>query len=143
MDRLLEMHEMSDSTNRTERFTVEGFFEGDWHLVMSSDEQETAIRGAGSVVISGAFEFVRIMLNGVVPGVGRELVRIDQNGTVRNGAFVEEITPEAPAAPAAADQEANVSKRKSEKFRPAAGVAAAVALFVAGLAIGNWAIQVI
>ncbi|MBG03001.1 MAG: hypothetical protein CMM59_02860 [Rhodospirillaceae bacterium] len=137
------MHEMSDSTNRTERFTVEGFFEGDWHLVMSSDEQETAIRGAGSVVISGAFEFVRIMLNGVVPGVGRELVRIDQNGTVRNGAFVEEITPEAPAAPAAADQEANVSKRKSEKFRPAAGVAAAVALFVAGLAIGNWAIQVI
>ena len=143
MDRLLEMHEMSDSTNRTERFTVEGFFEGDWHLVMSSDEQETAIRGAGSVVISGAFEFVRIMLNGVVPGVGRELVRIDQNGTVRNGALVEEITPEAPAAPAAADQEANVSKRKSEKFRPAAGVAAAVALFVAGLAIGNWAIQVI
>ena len=143
LDWLHEMHEMSDSTNRTERFTVEGFFEGDWHLVMSSDEQETAIRGAGSVVISGAFEFVRIMLNGVVPGVGRELVRIDQNGTVRNGAFVEEITPEAPAAPAAADQEANVSKRKSEKFRPAAGVAAAVALFVAGLAIGNWAIQVI
>ena len=62
LDWLHEMHEMSDSTNRTERFTVEGFFEGDWHLVMSSDEQETAIRGAGSVVISGAFEFVRIML---------------------------------------------------------------------------------
>ena len=143
LDRLLEMHEMSDSTNRTERFTVEGFFEGDWHLVMSSDEQETAIRGAGSVVISGAFEFVRIMLNSVVPGVGRELVRIDQNGTVRNGAFVEEIMHEAPEAPAAADQEANVSKSKSEKFRPAAGVAAALALFVAGLAIGNWAIQVI
>ena len=137
------MHEMSDSTNRTERFTVEGFFEGDWHLVMSSDEQETAIRGAGSVVISGAFEFVRIMLNSVVPGVGRELVRIDQNGTVRNGAFVEEITPEAPAAPEEADQEANVSKSKSGKFRSAAGVAAALALFVAGLAIGNWAIQVI
>ena len=143
MDWLHEMHEMSDSTNRTERFTVEGFFEGDWHLVMSSDEQETAIRGAGSVVISGAFEFVRIMLNSVVPGVGRELVRIDQNRTVRNGAFVEEITPEAPAAPEEADQESNVSKGKSEKFRPAAGVAAALALFAAGLAIGNWAIQVI
>ena len=143
LDWLHEMHEMSDSTNRTERFTVEGFFEGDWHLVMSSDEQETAIRGAGSVVISGAFEFVRIMLNSVVPGVGRELVRIDQNRTVRNGAFVEEITPEAPAAPEEADQEANVSKSKSGKFRSAAGVAAALALFVAGLAIGNWAIQVI
>ena len=143
MDRLLEMHEMSDSTNRTERFTVEGFIEGDWHLVMSSDEQETAIRGAGSVVISGAFEFVRIMLNSVVPGVGRELVRIDQNRTVRKGAFVEEITMGAPAAPEEADQEANVSKSKSGKFRPAAGVAAALALFVAGLAIGNWAIQVI
>ena len=110
---------------------------------MSSDEQETAIRGAGSVVISGAFEFVRIMLNSVVPGVGRELVRIDQNGTVRNGAFVEEIMHEAPEAPAAADQEANVSKSKSKKFRPAADVVAALALFVAGLAIGNWAIQVI
>ncbi|MEE3094521.1 MAG: hypothetical protein VX340_10605, partial [Pseudomonadota bacterium] len=80
--------------------------------------------------------------NSVVPGVGRELVRIDQNRTVRNGAFVEEITPEAPAAPEEADQESNVSKSKSEKFRPAAGVAAALALFVAGLAIGNWAIQV-
>ncbi|MDP7391917.1 MAG: hypothetical protein QGH07_08750 [Alphaproteobacteria bacterium] len=134
---------MSDSTNRTERFTVEGFFEGDWHLVMSSEEQETAIRGAGSVVISGAFEFVRIMLNSVVPGVGRELVRIDQNRTVRNGAFVEEITMEAPAASEEADQEANVSKSKSGKFYPAVGVAAALALFVAGLAIGNWAIQVI
>ena len=143
LDWLLEMREMSDSTNRTERFTVEGFFEGDWHLVMSSDERENAIRGAGSVVISGAFEFVRIMLNSVVPGVGRELVRIDQNGTVRNGAFVEEITPEVPAAPAEADQEANVSRSKSGKFRSAAGVAAALALFVAGLAIGNWAIQVI
>ena len=143
MDWLHEMHEMSDSTNRTERFTVEGFFEGDWHLVMSSDEQETAIRGAGSVVISGAFEFVRIMLNSVVPGVGRELVRIDQNRTVRNGAFVEEITMEAPAASEEADQEANVSKSKSGKFYPAVGVAAALALFVAGLAIGNWAIQVI
>ena len=106
---------MSDSTNRTERFTVEGFFEGDWHLVMSSDEQETAIRGAGSVVISGAFEFVRIMLNSVVPGVGRELVRIDQNRTVRNGAFVEEITPRRQQ-PEEADQEANVSKSKSGKF---------------------------
>ena len=143
LDWLHEMHEMSDSTNRTERFTVEGFFEGDWHLVMSSNEQETAIRVAGSVVISGAFEFVRIMLNSVVPGVGRELVRIDQNRTVRNGAFVEEITPEAPAAPEEADQETNVPKSKSGKFRPAAGVAAALALFVAGLAIGNWAIQVI
>lgn len=143
LDWLHEMHEMSDSTNRTERFTVEGFFEGDWHLVMSSEEQETAIRGAGSVVISGAFEFVRIMLNSVVPGVGRELVRIDQNRTVRNGAFVEEITMEAPAASEEADQEANVSKSKSGKFYPAVGVAAALALFVAGLAIGNWAIQVI
>ena len=73
---------MSENTNRTERFTVEGFFEGNWHLVMSSDERETAVRGAGSVVISGAFEHVRIMLNGVVPGVGRELVRIDRHGTV-------------------------------------------------------------
>jgi len=143
LDRLLEMHEMSDSTNRTERFTVEGFFDGGWHLVMSSDEQETAIRGAGSVVISGAFEFVRIMLNGVVPGVGRELVRIDQNGTVRNGAFVEEIAPEATMAPTEADRDAKSAERKSDKFRPAAGVAAAVVLFVAGLAIGNWAIQVI
>ena len=79
------------------------------------------------------------MLNSVVPGVGRELVRIDQNRTVRNGAFVEEITPEAPAAPEEADQEARL---ESKSGRPAAGVAA-LALFVAGLAIGNWAIQVI
>ena len=71
------MYVMDESLNRSERFTVEGFFEGDWHLVRSSEERETAICGAGSVVVSGTFEIVRIMLNDVVPGVGRELVSID------------------------------------------------------------------
>lgn len=135
------MYAMNESINRSERFTVEGFFEGDWHLVMSSDERETAIRGAGSVVVSGAFEFVRIMLNGVVPGVGREMVRIDQNGTVRNGAFVEDIAelpaadPQEPAAPK--------SQTRISALRPAAGVAAAMVLFATGILLGNWAIQII
>lgn len=132
---------MSESINRTERFTVEGFFEGDWHLVMSSDERETAVRGAGSVVVSGAFEFVRIMLNGVVPGVGRELVRIDQAGTVRNGAFVEDITT--PSAAIEEEPVATKSQNRAGALRPAAGVAAAVGLFTVGIVVGNWAIQVI
>lgn len=127
---------MSENTNRTERFTVEGFFDGDWHLVMSSDERETAIRGAGSVVVSGAFEFVRIMLNGVVPGVGREMVRIDQNGTVRNGAFVEDIAKIEPAA-------AQSSEDRATGLRPSAGVVAAFGLFTVGVVFGNWAIQII
>lgn len=131
---------MSENTNRTERFTVEGFFDGDWHLVMSSDERETAIRGAGSVVVSGAFEFVRIMLNGVVPGVGRELVRIDQNGTVRNGAFVEDIAQvERAAEPTAA----RAGEDRNTNLRPTAGVAVAFGLFTVGVVFGNWAIQVI
>lgn len=137
----LEMYAMNESLNRSERFTVEGFFEGDWHLVMSSDERETAIRGAGSVVVSGTFEFVRIMLNGVVPGAGRELVRIDQSGTVRNGAFVEDI-----AEPIMATPQESVemqSQTRTNALRRAAGVAAAMVLFAAGILLGNWAIQII
>ena len=116
---------MDESLNRSERFTVEGFFEGDWHLVMSSDERETAICGAGSVVVSGAFEFVRI----------------DQNGTVRNGAFVEDI-----AEPIMATSQESIepqSQTPTNALRRAAGVAAAMVLFAAGILLGNWAIQII
>jgi len=138
----LEMQAMSESELRTERFTVEGFLDGGWHLVLSSDERETAIRGAGSVVISGAFEFVRIMLNGVVPGLGRELVRIDRHGTVRNGAFVENIAaPSAPAQPV--EDNAQERDKGSNGLRPAVGATAAVVLFAVGIAVGNWAIQII
>ena len=132
---------MNESLNRSERFTVEGFFEGDWHLVMSSDERETAIRGAGSVVVSGAFEFVRIMLNGVVPGAGREMVRIDQSGTVRNGAFVEDIAESITVDPQ--ESAAPKSRGRISALRPAAGVTAAMVLFAAGILVGNWAIQII
>ncbi len=130
---------MSENTNRTERFTVEGFFEGDWHLVMSSDERETAIRGAGSVVISGAFEHVRIMLNGVVPGVGRELVRIDHNGTVRNGAFVQELGDPRPSG----DTLEQPAEKAGSGMRLTSGLAIAGAVFAVGLVVGNWAVQVI
>ena len=139
--RPLETYAMNESLNRSERFTVEGFFEGDWHLVMSSNERETAIRGAGSVVVSGALEFVRIMLNGVVPGTSRESVRIDQKGTVRNGAFVEDI-----AEPIIATPQESVepqSQTRTNALRPAAGVAAAMVLFATGILLGNWAIQII
>ena len=130
---------MNKNTTRTERFTVEGFFEGDWHLVMSSNERETAIRGAGSVVVSGAFEHVRIMLNGVVPGVGRELVRIDRQGSVRNGAFVKDISTLA-----STDEETVGSPQfGGAAIRSIAGLAVAVTLFAVGLAVGNWAVQVI
>lgn len=130
---------MSENTNRTERFTVEGFFEGEWHLVMSSDERETAIRGAGSVVISGAFEHVRIMLNGVVPGVGRELVRIDQNGTVRNGAFVQDLGEPRPVT----DTLEQPAEKSGPGMRLTSGLAVAGTVFAVGLAVGNWAVQVI
>ena len=130
---------MSENTNRTERFTVEGFFEGNWHLVMSSDERETAIRGAGSVVISGAFEHVRIMLNGVVPGVGRELVRIDRYGTVRNGAFVQDLGDPPPAS----DTLEQPTEKAGSGMRLTSGLAVAGTVFAIGLAVGNWAVQVI
>ena len=130
---------MSENTKRTERFTVEGFFGGDWHLVMSSDERETAIRGAGSVVISGAFEHVRIMLNGVVPGVGRELVRIDRHGTVRNGAFVQDLGNPAPSS----DTLEQPTEKASSGMRLTSVLAVAGAVFAIGLAVGNWAVQVI
>ena len=133
------MRVMSENTNRTERFTVEGFFEGEWHLVMSSDERETAIRGAGSVVISGAFEHVRIMLNGVVPGVGRELVRIDQNGTVRNGAFVQDLGEPRPVT----DTLEQPAEKSGPGMRLTSGLAVAGTVFAVGLAVGNWAVQVI
>ena len=126
---------MSENTKRTERFTVEGFFEGDWHLVMSSDERETAIRGAGSVVISGAFEHVRIMLN----GVGRELVRIDRHGTVRNGAFVQDLGDPPPSS----DTLEQPTGKAGSGMRLTSGLAAAGAVFAIGLAIGNWAVKVI
>ena len=126
---------MSENRNRTERFTVEGFFEGIWHLVMSSDERETAIRGAGSVVISGAFEHVRIMLN----GVGRELVRIDRHGTVRNGAFVPDLGNPAPSS----DTLEQPTEKASSGMRLTSGLAVAGAVFAIGLAVGNWAVQVI
>ena len=133
------MRVMSENTNRTERFTVEGFFEGERHLVMSSDERETAIRGAGSVVISGAFEHVRIMLNGVVPGVGRELVRIDQNGTVRNGAFVQDLGEPRPVT----DTLEQPAEKSGPGMRLTSGLAVAGTVFAVGLAVGNWAVQVI
>ena len=82
---------MNDKFHRTERFSVEGFFDGTWRLVMSSNDREVAIRGAGSVVVSRAFEHVRINVNGVVPGIGRELVRIDRHGKVRRDAFNADI----------------------------------------------------
>lgn len=137
---------MNESIRRSERFTVEGFFDGGWHLVMSSDQRETAIRGAGSVVVSGAFEFVRIMLNGVVPGIGRELVRIDRGGTVRNGAFVEDIAVPAQAETppvAASGSAAGASKDSVSALRPTVGAVAAVLLFTVGIFVGNWAIQII
>ena len=132
---------MNESLNRSKRFTVEGFFQGGWHLVMSSDERETAIRGAGSVVVCGDFEFVRIMLNGVVPGAGRELVRIDQSGTVRNGAFVKDIAEPIMATPQESVEPQ--SQTHTNALRRAAGVAAAMVLFAAGILLGNWAIQII
>ena len=130
---------MSENTNRAERFTVEGFFKGDWHLVMSFDDRETAIRGAGSVVISGAFEHVRIMLNDVMPGVGRELVRIDHNGTVRNGAFVQDLGDPRPSS----DTLEQPVEKAGSGMRLTSGLAVAGAVFAVGLAVGNWAVQVI
>ena len=130
---------MSENTNRTERFAVEGFFEGDWYLVMSFDERETAIRGAGSVVISGAFKHVRIMLNGVMPGVGRELVRIDHNGTVRNGAFVQDLGDPY----LSSDTLEQPVEKAGSGMRLTSGLAVAGVVFAVGLAVGNWAVQVI
>ena len=135
------MYAMDESLNRSARFTVEGFFEVDWHLVMSSDERETAICGAGSVVVSGAFEFVRIMLNDVVPSAGHELVRIDQNGTVRNGAFVEDIAEPIMATPQESIEPQ--SQTPTNALPRATGVSAAMVLFAAGILLGNWAIQII
>ncbi|PPR64921.1 MAG: hypothetical protein CFH10_00093 [Alphaproteobacteria bacterium MarineAlpha4_Bin2] len=130
---------MNKNTERLERFTVEGFLEGNWHLVMSSNERDTAIRGAGSVVVSGAFEHVRIMINGVVPGVGRELVRVDRQGTVRNGAYVKDIgVPHPPS-----ENAVSASDGTMTSMRPIAKLLAAGTLFAVGLAVGNWAVQVI
>jgi hypothetical protein len=77
----------------------------------------------------------------VVPGTSRESVRIDQKGTVRNGAFVEDI-----AEPIIATPQESVepqSQTRTNALRPAAGVAAAMVLFATGILLGNWAIQII
>lgn len=81
------------------------------------------------------------MLNDMVAGAGRELVRIDQNGTVRNGAFVEDIAEPIMATPQESIEPQ--SQTPTNALRRAAGVAAAMVLFAAGILLGNWAIQII
>ena len=81
------------------------------------------------------------MLNDMVAGAGRELVRIDQNGAVRNGAFVEDIAEPIMATPQESIEPQ--SQTPTNALPRATGVSAAMVLFAAGILLGNWAIQII
>lgn len=134
---------MSRDTGTAARYTVEGFQSGTWHPILSAEDRETAIRGAGSVAVSGAFDYVRLMLN---RGERRELVRIDRRGTVWNGAFVKPL-PAAGGAGAGAGAGAprppvNAVRRRAPRA-PVLATVAAVTLFAVGIAFGRWALQVI
>jgi hypothetical protein len=130
---------MPNETNESERsgrFSIDGFVNDTWHVVATMDERDKATKAMATVVCRGVFDTVRLTLREPGTESRRELASVNRRGAVyRGGVRPARSEPVAEIEPVPESGQP-VSSRL-------AGGAIAVAVFAIGIAFGNWAVQAI